>query len=352
MAPDLHPDANLIGAMLEGSLPAAERGALMQHFADCAPCRRWLVCAQAANARPGRAVAPTASAVWRLGWEAPLATAASLAVVVTAVWLALPARVSAPPAPAPPLRNVAAAPPAFKTLPLGTVAVAKPQLQAQALRPMASPALLNNRTVAASLPLAPAILSAAPPPVVEIQPSIDFSPLMTGFLDQAPPRPAMRSQLAAFEPDVRPATNATAASAGTAPPLGLSFQGGGALSGPLAPAFATTLGWAISRSGQVLKSVGTDLWAAVPLVPGLHVHALSSTDTAIWAGGMINQLYVSRDTGVHWQRISLPGVDSANAAVPISSIIFADGQHGLVTAADGHTWATQDGGKTWTRSGN
>lgn len=352
MAPEVHPDANLIGALLEGSLPSPQRGALMQHFADCAPCRRWLVCAQAAKVGPGHREARPPRSIWQLGWEAPLATAASLAVVAAAIWLALPANVSAPALPAQPPRQPVAALPAFKTLPLDRIAVAKPQLQTQTLRPMASPALLSNRAAASLLSLSPTTVSAAAPPVVEIQPSIDFSPLMTGFLDQAAPRPAMRSQLAAFEPDVRPASNPGVVSAGAVAPVGLSFQGGGTLSGPLAPALATTLGWAISRSGQVLKSVGTDLWAAVPLVPGLHVHALSSTDAAIWAGGLASQLYVSRDAGTHWQRVSLPGVDAANGQVPISSIIFSDGQHGLVTAADGQSWATQDGGKTWARGSN
>lgn len=352
MAPDLHPDANLIGALLEGSLPSAERAGLMQHFSDCAPCRRWLVCAQAAHSGSRHQAERPSRSFWQMGWETPLATAASLAVVAAAVWLALPARVSAPSAPTLPLRQTVAALPATKTLPLGSSAVAKPQLQVRTLRPMASPVVLGNRGASSPLALAPATLFAAPPPAVEIQPSIDFSPLMTGFLDQAPSRPAMRSQLAAFEPDVRPTASPAAATSGAVAPLGLSFQGGGTLSGPLAPALATTLGWAISRSGQVLKSVGTDLWAAVPLVPGLHVHALSSTDAAIWAGGLASQLYVSRDSGAHWQRVSLPGLDAANAQAPISSIIFSDGQHGLVTAADGQSWATQDGGKTWARGSN
>ncbi|MGH9520006.1 MAG: zf-HC2 domain-containing protein [Terriglobales bacterium] len=367
MVHEIHPDANLIAALLEGGLPAADRTVLLQHMADCAPCRRWLVCAQAAPATQagfGRSASGVTPSFWRLGWEAPLATAASLAVVAAGIWLVLPARVAAPAAPLRQIATLTAAPvsipvtlPSTKIKLLATGSapvVVPPQLQTQNLRPMASPLPTNGRTAIAALHFPNSTVAAAAPPIVEIQPSIDFSPLMTGFLDQAPPRLGVRSQLAAFEPDTadRPAVNPASGFAGGVGALGLSFQGGGTPSGPLAPALATTLGWAISHSGQVLKSVGTDLWAAVPLVPGLHVHALSSTDTAIWAGGLASQLYVSRDSGGHWLRVSLPGVDAANSQTPISSIIFSDGLNGTVTTGDGHSWLTRDGGKTWIANGN
>lgn len=361
MVNETHPDANLIAALLEGALSTADRAALLRHVADCAPCRRWLVCTQSASVGVRHAIPRAARSSWRLGWEAPLATAASLAVVAAGVWLALPARVAAPSSPARPLAAAtplhalaASAAPPMRFLAVGSApAVARPQLQRPSLRPMASPTQLDGRATSIALRLPNPNLPTAAPPNVEIQPSIDFSPLMTGFLDQAPPRPAVRSQLAAFLPDTaaRPAAMPVSSS-NSAGAFGLSFQGGGTPSGPLAPALATTLGWAISHSGQVLRSVGTDLWAAVPLVPGLHVHALSSTDTAIWAGGLASQLYVSRDAGGHWLHVTLPGVDAANSQIPISSIIFSDPQHGTVTTADGHAWLTRDGGKTWIASGN
>lgn len=337
-----HPDANQLSALLEGSLPEQARHELLEHFADCGRCRRWLACAQAAQ--PHLPAPAPALRVLHYGWETPLATAASVCVLAALIWMALPRPVAAPSNPSSGVARTPQAAPLAHVTALASGAVAaphRPRLGEQRRLALPTPAAAVG---APETPLRLPGLAAAPAPT-EIQPSIDFAPLMTGFLDQ-PPVTRQRSQLAAFTTTVAAAPHAPAA---TAPTLGLGgfgtgFQSGG-LSGPMAPVLANTLGWAISRSGQVLRSVGTDLWAAVPLVPGVHIHALSTTDKAIWAGGQVDQLFVSRDGGKNWKRVDLPSV--ANAQVPISSIVFGDEQHGTVTTADGHTWTTADGGATW-----
>ncbi len=200
--------------------------------------------------------------------------------------------------------------------------------------------------------------AAAPEIGAAVQTHIDFSPLLTGFQDQ-PELPMARSALAAWDGMVNRSGGAAAApaiavSAPPALPAGATpwpFASGfaasaGASDGPLAPSVASGLGWAISRGGEVLRSIGAGLWQAVPLVPGVHFRALAQVGDNIWAGGRADQLFFSPDHGAHWRAVRLPRLGAHPA--PLQSIAFYDAHHGTVMSRDGRVWITSDGGTTWT----
>lgn len=348
-----HLDANLLNAYLEGELGKQDRQRVLAHLSDCAACRQWVSCTQSCSFMP---VAPAHSR--RVVWMAPIATAASLTLVVSAWWLVRPTVVQAPddrPSYSAPVKAVAATAPTRK-LPSLPAAVS--------IRHAKAPA---PTTLATAEPTPLSLPSPTTPTSSELPPAIDFTPLMTGFQDQAP-MGAPRMQLASFtDPQGTVATDAALPLASDPPssaaspellpssPAGNGFAGANMfssanrdanVSGPMAPAVTAGLGWAISRGGQVVRSVGSGLWAAVPLVPGVRIHALSASDANIWAAGLSNQVYVSTDHGAHWRVVHLPTI--GNQTSPIRSIVFSDARHGIITADNGHSWQTSDGGNQWT----
>ncbi len=352
---DPHPDANQLALWLEGGLAERQRQRLLRHLSECEACRSWAVCAQTAGAAlpaaapnlPVPLPLPMRGGFWR--WQAPLGVAASAVLVAAVVWR-LPA-VPAPPPPQPAVRAQA-------------LATAPPQ--ARILRPQPAPAAAppprsDGMPAAAAPPSLSAAQPSAPAPALQaaVQPQIDFSPLLTGFQDQ-PMLPMARSALAAWDGEtgggavaaatpavaITPDSSAPAASA-TAWPFASGFASGGVSDqGPLAPSVASGLGWAISRGGEVLRSIGAGLWQTVPLVPGVHFRALTEIGNTIWAGGRADQLFYSPDHGAHWRTVRLPKLGAHPA--PLQSISFYDTHHGVVMSQDGRVWITSDGGMTWT----
>lgn len=351
-----HLDANVLSAYLEGGLNKQARRRVQAHLGDCAECRRWTLCAQSCTT-----LGPMVRArSQRLIWMAPLATAASVTLVVSAVWLVRPTTVQAPTERAAVAASVAATPAATQS----KLPPAPRVLPSRHLKAPAPTTLAGAETERLYLPPATSPVSG------ELPAAIDFTPLMTGFQDQAP-MGVPRAQLASFtDPHGTIATDAalplapnvatpSATSFPTSPAVsgfaGSNFTGANTLSsvnhdanvgGPMAPAVSAGLGWAISRGGQVVRSIGSGVWAAVPLVPGVRIHALSASDSNIWAAGLSNQVYVSQDHGSHWRVVHLPSI--GNQTAPIQSIVFSDAHHGMITAANGRVWQTSDGGNQWT----
>lgn len=334
---DTHPDANLLAAYSEGGLAPAARQRLQLHVAHCAACRELASTALRAH---GIVCLPPAPRWHRPGAWAGVA-AACMAAAGVGIWLN--------PFPAP--RPRPASVPAIAAVASQLAATpAPPQLRPMRRIHVPAPAVLAvNISPAPNLPEV-----ALPPPGAEFQPAIDFSPLMTGFLDQPRIAPVRTEFIAALSPAAPAASNvgalpvANLAPAPAAWPFAAGFATSQPLSppsGPMAPSISAGLGWAISRGGQVLHSIGAGVWAAVPLVPGIHFHALFSSDATIWAGGATSQLFYSSDRGAHWRQVQLPGVGSRPA--PLRSISFTDAQHGTVAADDGTTWTTINAGQSW-----
>ncbi|MGH9417690.1 MAG: zf-HC2 domain-containing protein [Terriglobales bacterium] len=356
LRPGLHPDANHLGAYGEGGLNAPERVVIEHHLAECAPCRRILACAFGSQPAAWRVARSSARPAGRW-WPAGAAVAATLLLGLS-LW---PRRALGPQATPLPAATVVH-PLAVAILP------APPRVRHLARRPAPAPIQLAAATLPApALPL-PAV-------GVPVQPALDFSPLTTGFQDQAEltrVRRAAAAEIASWTggapaPGPNPAAAVTVATrtvSGSAPAtltspeatwpalpaLANGFSGSArsvSLIGPLAPTHSTGFGWAIARGGELLRSLGAGLWAAVPLVPGVHFLALFNSGSQVWAGGLASQLYCSFDAGEHWSQVQLPGV--AQPAPPLREILFRDAKHGRVIAADGSTWVTSDGGATWTK---
>lgn len=340
-----HPDADAVGAYLEGGLSARDRRGLEAHLSTCAPCRELAACAGVALQAQTRAHCEPGH--WL--WQAPLALAASAILVAGAVWWVRP----------PAARHTAT----------------EPQAVSQTNPPQLAPA--QPRVAGAPVPAAPPMVwakLAGPPPALTrpaqptapaAQPAaaFDFASLRAGFRDQAVPARTSSSLVdwggvTGAQP-ILSGTQATlvvvppleaalpSVSPASAFPLAASFasSSSAAVPAPDSPQLAAELGWAISRSGALLKAVTAGFWHTVPFVPGVEVHVIYVREGHVWAGGDANELYTSIDRGKHWQRVSLPGLPPHR--VLLRSIVFLDAQHGLITAANGQSWSTSDAGRTW-----
>ncbi|HUX66372.1 MAG TPA: zf-HC2 domain-containing protein [Terriglobales bacterium] len=347
-----HPDANLLAAYCEGALPADARQLVLAHLAACAPCRSVASGVAAAVGLPP--TPPTPFLAPRPLWASLAAACLALAAagLGPGFWPGFSQRPPQPAAAAPSFARLAPAPPPRS--------LARPRRLHPPRPPLPAPHALALPAGSPSRPTVP-----LPSAGAEFRPSIDFSPLMTGFLDQPPlrtPRGQLTAELASWtgspsDPSPNPplgtpavATPATLSTAASVWPYANGFSSGlNQLppSGPMAPSIASGLGWAISRGGQVLRSIGAGMWAAVPLVPGVRFTALFSSNATIWAGGRANQLFFSSDHGAHWRRVRLPGLGPHPPA--LSGISFSDPLHGQVAAADGSAWTTADAGLSWTK---
>ncbi|MGH9486179.1 MAG: zf-HC2 domain-containing protein [Terriglobales bacterium] len=343
-----HPSDDLLGAYAEGGLGKPQRRRLEQHFAACGDCRDLLLAASQMLPPPLLTVRAPHGAR-RTAW----ALAASVVLVAAAAlqWILPPQR---PPAP---LASFALQ--RLQPAAASASAAPRPRLQAASDRPEDAP----HRWVAITPsvpPVLPAMaMGAAPAPAAAPPTRLDFSTLRSGFRDQQAtvltrkrlaswggvtmPQPTLASAPSTL---VLPRGPRLDSEAGAAWPMASGFTNTGtAVSVPLTAPLTASLGWAISRSGDLLKAVASGIWKTVPLAPGVQVRVLLVRGKRIWAAGQSDALFTSSDRGAHWTRVSLPTVSSRPE--PLQSITFADSEHGVVTAVDGQTWTTSDGGQTW-----
>ncbi len=96
--------------------------------------------------------------------------------------------------------------------------------------------------------------------------------------------------------------------------------------------------------GKLLRSSDLAHWTEEnPASENLKFSVVSHDGLEIWAGGADAALVHSRDGGTTWERITL----GASATGTITSIEVA-GQNLQVKSSSGQSWASQDGGKSWT----
>lgn len=96
--------------------------------------------------------------------------------------------------------------------------------------------------------------------------------------------------------------------------------------------------------GKLLRSSDLSHWSEQnPGGENIDFSVISPNGLEIWAGGAQAALMHSRDGGTTWQRITL----GASATGTITSIEVA-GQNVLVKSSSGQSWASQDGGNSWT----
>jgi len=106
--------------------------------------------------------------------------------------------------------------------------------------------------------------------------------------------------------------------------------------------------WRIGRDGQLERSTGTGTWAQKLDSEGITFHAVTTVGSEVWAGGNGGALFHSSDGGDHFNKVVL-SANGLNESGAIVSIHFDTAQQGSVTSDSGATWATTDGGQSWSR---
>jgi hypothetical protein len=104
--------------------------------------------------------------------------------------------------------------------------------------------------------------------------------------------------------------------------------------------------WKVA-DGKLMKSSGQSQWEDAYPVAGsaMEFSFVNARGNDIWAGGSHASLIHSRDGGRSWETIAL----GDNASGTVISII-AGTMSVQVKTSDSQTWASADGGKTWTKN--
>lgn len=130
-----------------------------------------------------------------------------------------------------------------------------------------------------------------------------------------------------------------------------SFAASSSLSaGAMAPSLRKTESvaptWKVA-GGKLMKSSGPSQWEdAYPVASStMEFSIVNARGNDVWAGGSGASLIHSRDGGQTWETVKL----GDNATGTIVSII-AGTMSVQVKTSDNQTWASADGGKTWTQN--
>ncbi|MGB8580690.1 MAG: YCF48-related protein [Candidatus Sulfotelmatobacter sp.] len=89
-----------------------------------------------------------------------------------------------------------------------------------------------------------------------------------------------------------------------------------------------------------------DQKAEVAVDPNALFRAVAAFGAEVWAGGSNGILYHTSDGGNHWIRVT-PSTAAAGLTGDIIGIQFADPQHGKVSTSNAELWITSDSGETW-----
>jgi hypothetical protein len=311
-------DTETLAAWTDGSLSDVQRAAAETHAADCDRCLAVL----AAIAR----TAPPPSVVQRpawlsIRWLVPLATAAVLLVAVVMTrgpresdreTVALPSEGAAPATSAAPV-----APPA-KDAATDARAAAPEQRKKEASGAIGSETLAKSRRAEESPAKRPdSLLERKTVDRIDVRPQPSAPPAASAAAGAAAPPPAqerLESQsLSAFRQlpaIVSPDANIQWRIAGSN--VERSTDGGRT--------------W-------ILQSTGTD----VPLLTGF-----SPSPSVCWIAGRSGVVLLSTDA-VAWRRADIP-----DPKADLVRIVARDALSATVTTADGRTYHTDDGGRSWT----
>jgi hypothetical protein len=103
--------------------------------------------------------------------------------------------------------------------------------------------------------------------------------------------------------------------------------------------------WRIMQ-GRLLKSSDMNNWVeGYPASEGVEFTVIRSAGPEVWAGGSNAALVHSTDSGASWRRIVL-GAAATGAITGIE--VSGNGKNIQVTSSSGQSWASRDGGNTWT----
>jgi hypothetical protein len=331
-------DPETLSAWSEGTLHAREREAVETHASECARCQALL----AAMARTAAPAAP--SRWWRpstFGWLAPLA-AATAAILL---WINVPrSTVVHQPAASPAVATAKPEPPASVPAPPPTVAPARTPPEIAQRRPAAPRRQQRANDAAASLPPVPP-LPAAQPDTKEAHALVQAKGGMETAKDLAPAGKTLPAEATV----VTGAAPAAAPNPFPDPSVAARFEGAGGGRGgrlmaipPEVVSADANVRWRILPNGGVIRS--TDRGAtwqqqSTGVSVTLTAGAAPSRDVC-WLVGPGGIVVLSTD-GLTWQRVAFP------EAIALVAVRATDASNATVTAVDGRTLSTNDGGRSW-----
>lgn len=346
-APAKHPTADVLAAFMERALAEAEERSVSDHLAGCGECREVVFLASAAEEEALEqevAVAAAAKAIPRRRWMPHLAWALSVAAAVVLVGGYF-------------VRERSAMAPARQELASKKAAEPVMEQSEQSREVTAAPSASSMVTPPGEVKSRPAAGTAMTLPAKKAQPaSADMVAVKSGEaaktteLDtttetaKAAPTIVIGGALPAAAPTAPksngfvPSQDEAGGQYSATPSLGYSVNRA------LQAAHAD---WRVTAQGQ-LEHLTPDGWTRVLADHASAFRAVSVVGGGVWAGGDRGALFHSSDEGQHWKKVSL-NPEGGTESAAIVTIRFADPRHGVVTTDSGSSYATADGGVTWTK---
>ena len=373
-----HPDADVLSAFLENSLPRAQRKQVLAHLSNCQDCREvlYLSLPESDKAQTVLTLHRDRTRLFRLRWATVIAGVGIAAAILTARYQLLNtrnqpsmatfqqpvstyAKVKADNASSEKDRTRA---PVAEKKAEARVSKAMPEFKAMHAKPAASLDFDQSGQVHMRAP-APGAAQAVPPSPEAANAALPGTFVVSSQEDSK--RLSLSDQNATNRIDALESKQTSAPSAGplhvaaASSSLGereearsvtvidgtvkTSFQPGLIRF----PAGTSRLEWTLSGEGNVLRSSDNGkTWQAVPAPNSGRFAALSSVGTHVWIGGKGGTLYHSVDSGQSWHEV-LPAQEDRKLTSDITHIEFSDPQNGIVTTRDGESWTTTDGGLSW-----
>jgi hypothetical protein len=314
---DRHLDAERLAAFMAGSLSRAERRAVEDHASGCAECLQLLAAMARTEPVPIR---PHGWQLFRpLRWAVPLAAG----VTAIALWVNVERGGRTPP-PAVPSQTLADS-------------AAPPDTQRRAPSPPPE-TRTAPRDTSPTMPLATAPNQAAvenpqPPPA-----RIDAIEERKQDKDKAP------LPLAREKPAAAPPVETGAAAGTAADDRARRFESAGARAAVSAVEVVSPdplRRWRVAGLAVLGSADGGKTWTTQLASAGGEVLAgFAPAPDVAWLAGRAGLVLLTTDAA-SWQRIPFP------EAVDLVAVRARSAREADVTAADGRTFRTADGGKTW-----
>ena len=306
--PELCPDAETLAAWVDGKLKAAEIAAAEAHVSDCARCQAML----AALVRATPAVEHRIP-WWRRGWVVGSLVPLTAGAIAAAIWIAAPDEARR---------------------------ATTDRFEAQAPAP---------QTVQVQPP--------QPPPPVEPRPSPDLADRTSALQKEMRPAAPDRERKAKSELDEMPRRDQAAAAPAAPPPPPAAAEALSAQAADLRERSALSrqgfaardiaspdpsIRWRVGPSGSIQHTTnGGATWEALSSGVSEELTAgAAPSATTVWVVGRGGTVLLSTD-GRRWQRVAFP------ERVDLVAVRADDGLNATITAADGRTFKTSDGGRTW-----